>query len=241
MANVRSSFPRGAWAPTRAVLGLLIALLICQLAYGFSVNFIPGIAVVFEGMKLRTADVMGGEVWRLASYGLLHSLQSPMHLLFNAMMLFFFGRDLEQRWGPWRFLLFVLLGAIAGGIAVVGAGLLHIGTGAAIGISGAVEAAVVTWALFNRDREVLLFMIAPVRGIWLITFAIAMWMLDAVSVSDISAAAHFGGIVFGALAWLVLTQRNRLRLLADDALVALRLKKKARLTIVPKGPDKWVH
>ena len=241
MVNVRSRFPRGAWAPTKAVLGLLIALLVFQLAFGFSVNFIPGIAAFFEGMVLRTPDVLAGEVWRLASYGLLHSLSNPMHLVFNAMVLFFFGRDLEQRFGPWRFLLFVLLGVMAGGVAVVATGAMHIGTGAAIGISGGCEAAVVTWALFNRDREVLLFMVAPVKGIWLLTFAIAMWMLDAVSVSDISAAAHFGGIVFGALAWLVLTKRNRLRLFVDDALVALRLKKKPRLTIVPKGPDKWVH
>ena len=151
------------------------------------------------------------------------------------------ARQLEQRWGSWRFLLFVLLGVMAGGLAVVAAGLLHIGTGAAVGISGACEAVVVTWALFNRDRQVLIFFVAPVKGIWLISFAILMWMLDAVSVSEISAAAHFGGIVFGALAWLVVTRRQRLGLFVDDLLVALRIKKKPRLTIVPKGPDKWVH
>ncbi|MBI1947380.1 MAG: rhomboid family intramembrane serine protease [Deltaproteobacteria bacterium] len=241
MVNVGSRFPRSAWAPTRAVLGLLLALLVLQLAYGFSFHFVQGVAFVFDGMSLRTEDVLAGEVWRLASYGLIHSLNNPMHLVINAMMLFFFGRDLEQRWGPWRFLLFVLLGVIAGGVAVVAASLLHIGIGAAIGVSGACEAVVVTWALFNRNRDVLLFMVAPVKGIWLITFAIAMWMLDAVSVSEISAAAHFGGIVFGALAWLVLARRQRIGLFVDDALVALRLKKKPRLTIVPKGPDKWVH
>ncbi|MCC7074649.1 MAG: rhomboid family intramembrane serine protease [Deltaproteobacteria bacterium] len=241
MVNVRSRFPGGAWAPTRAVLGLLVALVLIQLAYGFSVNFVRAAAFVFDGMVLTTADVLAGQVWRLASYGLLHSLMSPMHLAINAMVLFFFGRDLEQRWGSWRFLLFVLLGVMAGGLAVVAAGLLHIGTGAAVGISGACEAAVVTWALFNRDRQVLIFFVAPVKGIWLISFAILMWMLDAVSVSEISAAAHFGGIVFGALAWFVVARRQRLGLLVDELLVTLRLKKKPRLTIVPKGPDKWVH
>lgn len=241
MVNTRRRYPRGAWAPTRAVLGLMITLLVVQLLYGFSANFVPGIAVVFEKMVLTTPAAMDGEVWRLASYGLLHSLINPMHLLFNAMMLFFFGRDLEMRWGPWRFLLFVLLGVIAGGVSVVASGVLGIGSGAAVGSSGACEALVVTWALFNRDREVSLFLLPPIKGIWLITFAIGMWMLDAVSVSEISASAHFGGIVFGALAWLVLTNRNRIRLFLDDALVLLRLKKKPRLTIVPKGPDPWVQ
>ena len=219
----------------------MVTLLVLQLLYGFSANFVPGIAVVFEKMVLTTPAVMDGEVWRLASYGLLHSLINPMHLVFNAMVLFFFGRDLEQRWGWWRFLLFVLLGVIAGGVAVVASRLLGIGTGAAIGISGACEALVVTWALSNRDREVMLFFLAPVKGIWLIAFAIGMWMLDAVSLSEISAAAHFGGIVFGAAAWLVLARKNRIRLFADDLLVFLHVKKKARLTIVPKGPDRWVH
>jgi membrane associated rhomboid family serine protease len=241
MANARWRFSRGAWAPTRAVLGLLLALLVLQLLYGFSANFIPGSAAVFSKMVLLTPAVLDGEVWRLASYGLLHSLSNPMHLVFNAMVIFFFGRDLELRWGSWRLLLFVLLGVIAGGIAVVIAAVLGIGTGAAVGISGGCEALVVTWALFNRDREVMLFLLAPVKGIWLISFAILVWMLDAVSISDISAAAHFGGIVFGALAWLVLARRNRIRLAVDDALVFLHLKKKPRLTIVPKGPDRWVH
>lgn len=241
MVNVRTRFPRGAWAPTKAVLGLLVTLLVIQLLYGFSANFIPQIAVVFEKMVLTTQGVLDGEVWRVATYGLLHSLISPMHLVFNAMVLFFFGRDMEQRWGSARFLGFVLLGVIAGGLAVVASKLLGIGTGAAVGISGACEALVVTWALYNRDRDVMLFFLAPVKGIWLIAFALVMWMLDAVSVSEISAAAHFGGIVFGALAWLVLARRNRLGLFVDDALVFLRLKKKPRLTIVPKGPDKWVH
>lgn len=241
MVNVRRRFPRGAWSPTPAVLGLLLTLLVIQLLYGFSANFIPSIAVVFEKMVLTTGGVLDGEVWRLVSYGLLHSLLNPMHLVFNAMVLFFFGRDLEQRFGSWRFLLFVLLGVMAGGLAVVASRLLGIGTGSAVGISGACEAVVVTWALYNRDRDVLLFFVAPVKGIWLITFALLMWMLDAVSVSDISAAAHFGGIVFGALAWLLLARQNRLKLWLDDALVFLRLKKKPRLTIVPKGPDRWVH
>lgn len=241
MVTGRRRFARGAWTPTPAVLGLLVALVVLQLLYGFSANFLPGIAVVFDKMVLTTPAVMNGEVWRLASYGLLHSLLSPMHLLVNVMVLFFFGRDLEQRWGWWRFLVFVLLGVIAGGLAVVVSRLLGIGTGAAVGISGACEALVVTWALFNRDREVMLFLLAPVKGIWLITFAIGMWMLDAVSLSDISAAAHFGGIVFGAAAWLLLARRNRLRHFVDDALVFLRLKKRVRLTIVPKGPDRWVH
>lgn len=241
MVNVRSRFPRGAWAPTKAVLGLLIALLVLQLAYGFSFHFVKSAAFVFDAMVLRTDDVLAGEVWRLASYGLLHSLINPMHLVYNGLALFFFGRDLEQRWGPWRFLLFVLAGVIAGGVAVVAAALLHIGIGVAVGVSGGCQAVVVCWALFNRDRDVFMYFLAPIKGIWLITFAIAMWMLDAVSVSEISAAAHFGGIVFGALTWLVLARRQRIGLFVDDALVALRLKKKPRLTIVPKGPDKWVH
>ena len=241
MANGRRRFAQGAWAPTPAVLGLLVTLLVLQLLYGFSANFIPGIAVVFEKMVLTTGGVLDGEVWRVASYGLLHSLMNPMHLVFNGIVLFFFGRDLETRWGAWRFLLFVLLGVVAGGLAVVGSKVLGIGTGNAVGISGACEALVVCWALFNREREVYLFFLAPVKGIWLIAFALVMWMLDAVSVSEISAAAHFGGMVFGALAWLVVARQNRLRLAWDDLLVLLKLRKKPRLTIVPKGPDRWVH
>lgn len=241
MANRRT----GAGVRLRAtqspvVVITLVVLLVTYLVTGFATNFIPGGAGVVDALLLTAPDVMAGQVWRLLTYGLLHSLLSPMHLLFNGLMLWFFGRDIEARLGTWRFLLFLAASVFVGGCFVVGAWLLHVGVGAAVGFSAACEACIVAWALFNRNAQVMLFFAVPMRGIHMLALAILTWMLDAVSASQTSAAAHLGGIVTGLVTWLLIARRNRLRLLWDELLVKLHVRRGPRLTVVPK-PDKWVN
>jgi GlpG protein len=74
--------------------------------------------------------VCGGELWRLVSPIFLHF--SFWHLLFNLVMLYDLGRQVEQRRGAVRYLLLVLVIAIASNVAqfYLGAGVWHIGTGA---------------------------------------------------------------------------------------------------------------
>jgi len=56
--------------------------------------------------------VEGLQVWRVFTYQFLHA--GFMHILFNMIGLFFFGRMLEQWWGSRRFLAFYLLCGVAG-------------------------------------------------------------------------------------------------------------------------------
>jgi membrane associated rhomboid family serine protease len=79
-----------------------------------------------------------------------------------------------------------------------------------------------------------------VKGIYLIAFALLMWLLQAVSLSNTSAAAHLGGIATGFLVYALTARRNRIRLAVDSLLVKLHLKKQPRLTVVPRN-DKWVN
>jgi membrane associated rhomboid family serine protease len=223
--------------PTPVVLVTIVALIVIYLATGFARLYVPGGDVAYDNMILTTSDVLGGQVWRLFTYGLVHSLQDPVHVAFNALTLFFFGRDLELRFGRWRFVAFLAVSVVIGGLFVVAAGVLGIGTGASLGFSGACEACVVAWALFNKN--VMMWPI-PVPGIWMLTYALLMWMMQAVSQSNISAAAHLGGIVFGAAVWFFVARRNRIKLFFDDALVKLRIRRGPRLTVVPKN-DRWVN
>lgn len=225
---------------TPVVLVTLVVLLVMYLVTGFAVSFVPGGAAVHDQLYLSTGKVLDGQVWRVLTYGLLHSLMSPLHLVFNGLMLWFFARDLEMRLGSARLVVFFLASVLVGGLFVVAAGVLGLGTGAAIGFSAAVEASVVAWALFNKNAPVMLFFAIPMRGIHMLGIALLMWLLDAVSASDTSAAAHFGGIVTGFVTWLLMSRRNRLRLFWDELLVKLRLRRGPKLTVVPKK-DNWVN
>ena len=229
-------------SPTPVVLVTLVVLLVVYLVTGFVQNFVPAAADIVRLLPLDAEAVLHGQVWRLATYGLLHSLQDPTHLLFNGLALYFFGRDLEMRFGRGKFIAFLVASVVVGGIFVVAGYQLGIGVGACIGFSAACEACVVAWALFNRDSQVLLFFALPVRGIYLLVFAVIMWMTQAVSQSPISASAHLGGILTGAVVWLLVARRNRISVFVSDVMMKLRLKKGPKLSVVPRNKnDRWVN
>jgi membrane associated rhomboid family serine protease len=163
-------------------------------------------------------------------------------VLFNGLMIYFFGRELEDRWGSKRYLLFALLTVLAGGVFVVVNGLILPGRGVAIGASAFAEGLIVAWGLLFRDREVRLFFAIPVRGIQMVWFAAAMWLLQAVSTSETSAAAHLGGMLMAAVLVLGVWRPNAMKLAWSQLLERLGVKKKQKLYVVPKPSDqKWVN
>lgn len=236
MAQRSKSSPFGRFSPTPVVVVTLGVLLLMFLFTGFAANFVPGGARAYELLILDARDVLKGEVWRLLSYGLLHDLRAPFHLLMNALMLWFFARDIEQRFGSVKFLAFNVIAVLVGGLFVLAGYALGIGTPLVLGYSAAVEACIVAWALFNRDAPVSFFMVLPMRGIHMLVLAVLMWMLDAVSASGNSASAHLGGIITGLVTWFVVARRNRIKLFFMEL-----GGKKPKLTVVPPKNDRWVN
>src|SRR5262249_2382193 len=80
-------------------------------------------------LHLSPALVWEGQVWRLLTYGFVHSVQEMngiLQLVFNMMILWFFGRALEDRHGSREFVVFYVLSILLGGLAYVVTGpLLH--------------------------------------------------------------------------------------------------------------------
>lgn len=219
---------------TPVVVVSLAVLFVMYVATGLVANVMHIDAEAW--LFLDATRVVQGEVWRLLSYGLLHSLSDPFHLLLNGLMLWFFGRDIEMRFGPARFVAFLLAAVVVGGLFVTGGWLLGVGSPYVIGFSAAIEACVVAWALFNRDTPVLLFFALPMRGIHMLALALLMWLLQAVGTSPVSASAHLGGIATGLATWFLVARRNRIKLFFAD----LGKKRGPKLTVVPKN-DRWVN
>lgn len=224
---------------TALILG---TLLLCFIVSGVLVNFVPGAAAVVKALPVTTDGVLSGEVWRLLTYAFVHSLNDPFHVLFNGLMIYFFGRELEDRWGPKRYLLFALLTVLAGGIFVVVSGMLMPGRGMAMGASAFALGVIVAWGLVFRDREARLYFAIPARGIHMVWFAAGIWLLEAVSTSETSAAAHLGGMLMAAFLVLGAWRPNAMKLAWSQLLERLGLKKKQKLYVVPKPSDqKWVN
>ncbi|MCJ2036101.1 rhomboid family intramembrane serine protease [Methylobacterium sp. J-068] len=156
--------------------------------------------------------------WTFATYALLHG--SWMHVLFNTVWLAAFGSPVARRYGPWRYGLIALVGAVAGAILHV---LLDpLSTAPLIGASAGVSALMAAAARFvfrpppvhaggqpwqvpaapplqtipelMRNRTAVMFL-----AIWLVTnflFGIIALPLGAETAS-VAWDAHLGGFVAG--------------------------------------------
>jgi membrane associated rhomboid family serine protease len=157
-----------------------------------------------DALILNTQKVMQGEVWRLLTAGFLHSTKDIWHIVFNMLVLWFFGRQVEDDSGPREFLAFYLLAVVASSAVYVAGALLKLYVGAALGASGAVTAVLVVCALRHPRQVVYLFFVLPVP-IWaFVVFMVGVDVLRLLGMikSNIAASAHLGGAAFGAAYYL---------------------------------------
>jgi membrane associated rhomboid family serine protease len=186
--------------PTPLVLAILVALVATFVLFGLGSRVSDGLAEVYGVLALVPSRVLAGEQpWSVLTYALLHDLSSPFHLVFNGLVLYWFGPEHEARWGKGRFAAFVVVAALVGGVFPVAAYALGLSSASVVGFSAVTSALTLSWGLANRDRQVYLFFF-PVKGIQLVWIMLAFELLNAVSHSGVSAAAHFGGMAVG---WLM--------------------------------------
>lgn len=144
-----------------------------------------------------------GQVWRLFSYIFLHSTSSPFHLLFNMLMLWMFGIEIENLWGTKRFVLFYLIcGAGSGLLSLFNLFSPEMQYVPVIGASGAVLGIMTVYAYYFPQREVLLFFVLPVNIRIVLAGAAIISLFGSIAPHGIvSHLTHLGGILvaFGYL------------------------------------------
>jgi membrane associated rhomboid family serine protease len=152
---------------------------------------------IFQRGFLRAYEVAGGEWWRLVTNAFLHG--SPIHLLFNMLMLWWFGRLLEGLLGTWRFLAVYFLSVLAGSAGA----LLLAPTSATIGASGAVFGILGAGLVLERHN----INVFGGTALLIVLFNLSFTLFT--SPSYVSIGGHVGGLIGGALAVLVLSRFGR--------------------------------
>jgi hypothetical protein len=102
---------------TKGLIGISVLVYLLQIAQAGNINGRAG-EIWFRG-SLIGGFVADGEWWRLITSAFIHA--SPIHLLFNMIMLWWFGSALEELLGRVRYLGVVLvsiLGGAAGALLV---------------------------------------------------------------------------------------------------------------------------
>ena len=153
-------------------------------------------------LALGPAGIGHGFLWQLVTYQFLH--QGILHLAFNMLSIWIFGRHLEDLMGPRQLLKLYLGGGIIGGllqIALSAAAPMHFGS-QVVGASAATFALTAAFALIEPHRTITvhLFLVFPVtfRAIFLLWIALFFSIAGVLIPSGgVAHGAHLGGLLFG--------------------------------------------
>jgi membrane associated rhomboid family serine protease len=157
-------------------------------------------------LALTTEGLKSGYLWQLLTFQFLHG--SLWHLAGNVIGLYFFGPFVEQVLGRNRFVIAYFASGVVGGILQ---GILMLlfqdffGM-ALFGASAGVAGIFAIFAMLERDAEVRLYFVLPIKAMTLLlVFAgISLFFTLVPSPRDYTAhAAHLGGILAG-VAWVKL-------------------------------------
>lgn len=165
--------------------------------------------VVAEWLQLETTKVVQqGQIWRLLTCAFCHDRESVLHIVFNMVFLFWFGKTLERMYGSREFLLFYLVAAVASSVAYVGLDLVTGEIAPAIGASGAVLAVVMLYAMHFPRERIFLFFVFPIEIRWLVLMYVVFDLYPVLLAlagdryfDGVAHAAHLGGLAFGYLYW----------------------------------------
>jgi membrane associated rhomboid family serine protease len=157
-------------------------------------------------------------LWQPVTYIFLHSTRTLFHLLFNMLMIWMFGCELERRWGTQAFLQFFVFCGVGAGLLSVGADLL-VGAFSSgplltdlytIGASGSVYGLLAAQGILFPNRVILLFLFFPMRMRTAVLFmaGLAFWVAFTSPGSTVNHIAHLGGMAFG---WIYLYRAWNLR------------------------------
>lgn len=157
-------------------------------------------------------------VWQFFTWMFLHSL-SITHIVFNMLMLWFFGGELEQRWGAKFFLTYYLVSGVgAAFVYVICMAVYSVVTGAVdglyapvVGASGAIFGVLLAYGILFGERTILFFFVFPmkVKFFVMIIGAIEVVSLLNVGQSNVANLAHLGGLVSGYLFLIIWTKKQQ--------------------------------
>lgn len=158
------------------------------------------------------------KIWQPFTYMFLHTL-SVTHILFNMLMLWFIGTELENRWGRNLFIFFYIFSGVGAGlIYTLGMVLWTIAFPNStsmlvpvVGASGAIYGLLLAYGILFGERIIHVMMIFPMKAKY---FVILLGAIEFVSMvtsnvtggGDIAYLAHLGGIAAGYVALLIMTR-----------------------------------
>jgi membrane associated rhomboid family serine protease len=154
---------------------------------------------------LTPSAVLHGYIYQVVTYGFLHA--GLLHLLFNMLMLWMFGAQLEGGWGKKKFYEFYFFSLIGGALVTIAVSYTRmLGVSPltpTVGASGAIFGLIVAYGVIYAEQEVML-MLPPISlkakymAIILVLIEVALALGNARGRGEsVAYIAHLGGALFG--------------------------------------------
>ena len=193
-------YQRRDWALRVIIITLIVVFLLQNIfSHWLGSNF-------FEiNFSLNLGQLSRGWIHTLITYGMLHSTAQalPWHLVFNCLLLYWFGKELESRTGSQRFLEIFLFCIFIGGLTWSG---VHFLTGQYTGVLGASAGVFGILYLFCRNRwyTAMTFLFIPIQFngkqlLWVLLgfqgFFLLFAELPGTYGSATAYSAHLGGML----------------------------------------------
>jgi membrane associated rhomboid family serine protease len=149
-------------------------------------------------------------VWELFTYMFIHAL-NPFHILFNMLLLWWLGSELEQRWGSKFFAVFYVVSGVGAAVfyligvvlyALVNSGVAPVWSTPVIGASGAIFGLMLAYGVIFGERIVYFMMMFPMRAKYFVMILGAVEIVTLLNNglgNDVANLAHIGGIASGFL------------------------------------------
>jgi membrane associated rhomboid family serine protease len=143
-------------------------------------------------------------IWQVATYMFLHA-RTPTHILFNMLILWMFGVELERMWRTKFFVKYYFVTGVGAGILTVLVSLLPFAPLRAIydlapivGASGALFGLLLAYAYYFPERPILMFLLFPVPAKIFVAILGAIAFVQALDVNGgVAATTHLGGMLVG--------------------------------------------
>ncbi len=166
-----------------------LLLLVGVLFVTFSMQFLQGLAIVPELMRLSSSVWQQGMVWQLVTYPAAGWGAPSIWFLVSLLIFYMFANDVRWALGRQRFWNLLWMAA---GVAAVAACLVQLLAGGAgpnafrlmQGQQMLLAIAITGFAVIRRDATIMLFFVLPIRAHWFIWIEIAFAWIGFLATSD---------------------------------------------------------
>lgn len=142
-------------------------------------------------------------LWQPVTYMFLHA-RNPTHILFNMLILWMFGVELERMWHTKFFVKYYFVTGVGAGLLSVAIALLPFAATSGtynvniIGASGALYGLLLAYALYFPDRPILMLLFFPVPAKYFVMILGAIAFITSIEGGGpVAATTHLAGLLVG--------------------------------------------